>query len=244
MGTRSVSAGRPGVRIMTWNIHRGVGPDGRRDLRRVVELVGRHDPDIVALQEVDSRRRTAGTEPAFEFLAAALGEHAAEARLIAAPDGEYGHVVISRWRLSATARHDISVGRREPRAVIEATVETPYGPLYVVATHLGLSLRERRRQALFLSRLARSGPPRSVVLGDFNDWLRRGSVQRALGSSLPTRTHHRTFPARLPLLALDRIYCRPAGLMLRSWTDPLARHASDHLPLIADLDMRHDEPDA
>jgi endonuclease/exonuclease/phosphatase family metal-dependent hydrolase len=62
-------------------------------------------------------------------------------------------------------------------------------------------------------------------------------VQRALGRSLPNRTHHKTFPAWWPVLALDRIYCRPGNLLVRSWTDPLARHASDHLPLIADIDM-------
>ena len=222
---------------MTWNIHRGVGPDWRCDLARVVDVVRRHGPDIVALQEVDSRRKSRGREPPFEFLAASLGEHAAEARLITAPDGDYGHVVLSRWRMRDTRRHDLSYGRREPRAALETTVETPYGDLHVVAAHLGLSFRERRQQAFQLSGIAHAGSARCVVLGDFNDLFRHGSVQRALGQSLPNRTHHKTFPARWPVLALDRIYSRPGDLLVRSWTDPLARSASDHLPIIADLDM-------
>jgi endonuclease/exonuclease/phosphatase family metal-dependent hydrolase len=79
-----------------------------------------------------------------------------------------------------------------------------------------------------------------VILGDFNDWARRGAVQRALTNCAPVFTLHRTFPARFPLLALDRIYCRPSTLLVRSWTDRAARSASDHLPVIADLDMaRH-----
>lgn len=224
------------IRIMTWNIHGGVGPDRRCDLRRVVASVQRHGPDIVALQEVDSRRKRRG-EPAFEFLAASLGEHAAEARLITAPDGDYGHVVISRWPISRTVRHDVSVSGREPRAAIETTIETPSGDLHLVAAHLGLSFRERRHQAALLSRIAQAGPPRCVLLGDFNDLFRHGSVQRALGLSMPNRTHQKTFPSWWPVLALDRIYCRPANLLVRSWTDPLARRASDHLPVIADLDM-------
>ena len=230
------------VRVMTWNIHGGVGPDRRCDLGRVVELVQRHSPDIVALQEVDSRRKWSGGEPAFEFLAAALGEHAAEARVISAPDGDYGHVVLSRWRITKTIRHDVSVSGREPRAAIETTIETPCGDLHVVAAHLGLSFSERRHQAGLLSRLAHAGPARCIVMGDFNDLLRHGSVQRALGQSLPNRTHHKTFPAWWPVLALDRIYCRPEQLLARSWTDPLARTASDHLPVIADLDMSAPAP--
>jgi endonuclease/exonuclease/phosphatase family metal-dependent hydrolase len=231
--------GRQGfVRIMTWNIHGAVGPDRRRDLARVVDLVRSHAPDIVALQEVDSRPQGAAkAEPAFEFLAQALGEHAAEARLITAPDGDYGHVVLSRWPLSGTIRHDISLGRREPRAAIETSIDTGLGRLHVVAAHLGLRFGERRHQAALLAAMARAAPYPSVVIGDFNDWVAHGSVQRALARWMPDRTRHKTFPARLPCLALDRIYAKPEGVIVRSWTDPRARRASDHLPVIADLDL-------
>lgn len=223
---------------MTWNIHGGVGPDRRCDLGRIVELVQRHRPDIVALQEVDSRHDTAGAEPAFSFLADALGRHVAEAKLITAPDGDYGHAIFSRWPISLSTRHDITLPGREPRAAIESTIATPSGELHVVAAHLGLSLRERHRQAARLLSLAQSGAECGIVLGDFNDWIWRGSVQTALARSMPERTHYKTFPARFPLFALDRIYARPAGLITQSWTDPSARAASDHLPVVADLDLR------
>jgi endonuclease/exonuclease/phosphatase family metal-dependent hydrolase len=225
------------VRVMTWNIHGGVGSDRCCDLDRIIALAQRHDPDIIALQEVDSRRVSSNPEPAFEALANALGEHVAEARLVTAPDGDYGHAVISRWPLSDVVRHDVSVRRREPRAAIEATIATPFGALHVVAAHLGLGFAERRRQAKHLADVARSGPARAILLGDFNDWTNRGSVQRTLKDLMPGRTDHKTFPARLPLLALDRIYVRPAELLVRSWTDAAARAASDHLPVIADLDL-------
>jgi endonuclease/exonuclease/phosphatase family metal-dependent hydrolase len=230
-------SGAPSARVMTWNIHGGVGSDGLCDLRRVADLVLRHRPDIVALQEIDSRRKAPGAETAFAFLADCLGRHAAEAKLITAPDGEYGHAVFSRWPIAGAVRHDITLAGREPRAAIECVVDTPRGPLHVVAAHLGLSLRERHRQAALLSSLARSEAERTLILGDFNDWIWRGSVQRALASTLPARTHYKTFPARLPLFALDRIYARPASLLQRSWTDPSAKTASDHLPVIAELDL-------
>jgi endonuclease/exonuclease/phosphatase family metal-dependent hydrolase len=225
---------------MTWNIHGGGASRRDRDLSRIVSLVDGHHPDIVALQEVDSRPvvsrlgvRTVGS--AFEFLAGALGRHAADARLITAPDGDCGHALISRWPLRETTRHDVSLAGREPRAAIETTVETPFGALHVVAAHLGLSFRERRHQAALLVDVARRGIEHTVVLGDYNDWIWRGSVQRALAECMEDRTHLKTFPAKLPLFALDRVYCRPATILVRSWTDKAARHASDHLPVIADL---------
>lgn len=226
-------ADRTAVRVMTWNIHGGIGSDGVRDLSRVVALVRRHRPDIVALQEVDSRRAMPEGS-AFGYLADALGRHSAEAKLITAPDGDYGHAVFSRWPIARAVQHDLSHRNREPRAAIEITVDTPSGELHVVAAHLGLSFRERHRQARLLQALAQSGPNRTLVLGDFNDWIWKGSVQRALAETLPARTHHKTFPSQLPFLALDRIYWRPKDLMIRTWTDPSARRASDHLPIIGD----------
>jgi endonuclease/exonuclease/phosphatase family metal-dependent hydrolase len=225
------------VRVMTWNIHGGIGPDGHVDIDRVVKLIRRHDPDILALQEVDSRRSRYMPENVFEHLAEGLGSHSAEARLITAPDGDFGHVLISRWPISRTKLHDISVPRREPRAAMETTVATPAGPLHLVAAHLGLGFKERRKQAATLAAAAQSSPERTIMLGDFNDWFWRGAVEGALGPIFQERTRHKTFPARFPLLDLDRVYCRPAGTLVRSWTDPLAYETSDHLPVIAELSL-------
>jgi len=218
--------------MLTWNLHAGVGPDGRYDLGRVVALVQKHDPDIVALQEIDSRGR--GESP-FTFLAQALGSHAAEARTIVAPDGYYGHALISRWPLGEVAIHDISVSRREARCAIEGTVATPYGPLDIASVHLGLNWHERREQAAILAAMAGTTRRTSVMLGDFNDWFVFGTVRRGLAAVLPGRTKLRTFPARWPLLMLDRIYVRPASALVRYWTDREARLISDHLPVIADI---------
>jgi endonuclease/exonuclease/phosphatase family metal-dependent hydrolase len=223
---------RGDVRVMTWNIHGGGATRRDRDLGLIIKLIQRHDPDIVALQEIDARGLSGC---AFECLREALGEHAAEARLITAPDGDFGHAIISRFPMLATLRHDISVGRREPRAAIETTVDTGHGLLQVIAVHLGLSFQERRLQSRLLAEMTQNGSLPSIVLGDFNDWVWRGSVQRALSGGMFSRGHHRTFPAWFPVLELDRIYARPGPLLIRSWTDPAARLSSDHLPVIADL---------
>jgi len=150
-------------------------------------------------------------------------------------DGEYGQALISRWPLENTQIHDLSYPEREPRRAICTDVATPFGPMRVIATHLGLTLRERHTQAIaLLKMLGRLDRP-TVALGDFNDWLWAGSVRRSLARALPGFSRHRTFPARLPLFELDRIYLWPASALIGSSTDHRARELSDHLPVIADI---------
>ena len=105
------------------------------------------DPDIVALQEVDSRRFAKGVDSPFAVLQQALGTHGIGAKSIVTADGEYGQALISRWPMQATEIRDISYREREPRRAIKTEIETPLGSMRVIATHLGLSIRERRDQA-------------------------------------------------------------------------------------------------
>ena len=225
------------VRLLTWNIHGAVGRNPRFDLGRVVDLIDRWQPGIVALQEVDSRRKLPGGENPFTFLQEGLGSHGIGAKSIVTDDGEYGQMLISRWPIAASEVCDISWPEREPRRAIKAEIDTPAGRLRVVATHLGLSMRERRSQATALLDLVGAAPEPTVVLGDFNDWLWAGSVRSVLSRTLPGRTHYRTFPSICPLLGLDRIYCRPRQALLGSFVDRLGRHISDHLPVIADIQV-------
>jgi endonuclease/exonuclease/phosphatase family metal-dependent hydrolase len=218
---------------MTWNIHGAVGRNPRFNLARVVELILRHEPDIVALQEIDSRR-VSGANP-FTVLQDALGAHGIGAKTIVTADGEYGQALFSRWPIQRSEVRDISFPEREPRRAIRGEIETPAGPLCVVATHLGLSFGERRTQAAALLELIAGTAATTVVLGDFNDWLWAGSVRNVLSRALPGRTRHRTFPSFCPLLHLDRIYCRPRDALESGYTDPAARALSDHLPVIADV---------
>jgi endonuclease/exonuclease/phosphatase family metal-dependent hydrolase len=224
------------LRVMTWNIHGALGRNPRFDLALVVEFVRRHAPDIVALQEIDSRRARDGhAGNPFEVLRHALGIHGTDAHAISTADGDYGQALFSRWPLVSSSVHDLSFPEREPRRAICGDVATPWGPLRVIATHLGLSFRERRGQARTLLRLLGSARGATVALGDFNDWLWAGSVRRSLERALIGCTHHRTFPARLPLFQLDRIYVSPPARLLASHVDRRARDLSDHLPVIADI---------
>jgi endonuclease/exonuclease/phosphatase family metal-dependent hydrolase len=221
------------IRVMTWNIHGTLGLNPRFDLGLVTELIMRNDPDIVALQEVDSRRSADPLQNPFSVLKEAIGDHGIGAESIATADGSYGQTLISRWPMHGTEIHDISYGEFEPRRAIKTMVETPGGPVLVVATHLGLSVHERRSQARALLDLLGDARP-AILLGDFNDWFWPGSVRSVLREALPGRSLHRTFPSRCPIFRFDRIYCRPSKALVKTWTDPEARHISDHLPVIAD----------
>lgn len=211
-----------------------MGPDGRHDLDRMLSLVRRADPDVLALQEIDSRR-TPGAEHPIAMLKRVLGHHGIAAAAITTPDGDYGQVLLSRWPMTNTEVHDISVSGREPRRAITAVVNSPAGQLFVLATHLGLKFVERRHQCRQVAALTTLSTLTTVAIGDFNDWMWPGSVQNVLARKLPGRTRHRTFPAHFPLLKLDRIYCRPASALISSRVDAAARAISDHLPIVAEI---------
>lgn len=223
------------ARIMTWNIHGALGRNVRFDLVRVLDLIRKWQPDVVALQEIDSRRRDSSVGDPFKFLQTGLGEHGIGAKSIETTDGEYGQMLVSRWPLASAEVHDISWPEREPRRAIRADIETPFGPLRVVATHLGLSFGERGAQTRKLLQLVGEETTTTVLLGDFNDWFWAGSVRKPLAAALPSRTRHRSFPSVCPLLRLDRIYCRPPGVIVKSFVDRMARYVSDHLAVIADV---------
>ena len=191
---------------MTWNIHAAIGPDRRADLARIIALVQRHAPDIVALQEIEARHRD---EPPFRLLREALGGHAVEAPTIVEASGQYGHMLISRWPIRKSALHDISVPGRERRAVIGATIAAPGGELRVFCTHFGLRPGERRLQAARLAALAAEPAPGVLVMGDFNEWTRPGPVHRGARRGA-ARAHPAAHLSRTPSDARARPHLFPS----------------------------------
>jgi len=231
---------KPHLRVLTWNVHGCVGGDGRHDIARVGAGVRALSPDIAAFQEIDSRRRsvpgTAGIGAVYDLLRAEVGEHGHDAWAISGADGHYGQILASRFPLEDKQVHDISQPGLEPRKVISAHVNLPTARLRIIATHLGLRRRERRRQVAALKDIVRddlTGPV--LLLGDFNEWFWPRRTQRDLFELFHSWTRHASFPARLPLFALDRICCRPGGLLARTWIAGEAQAASDHLPVVAEL---------
>ena len=224
------------VRLATWNIHGGVGMDRRYSPERIARVIEELDADIVALQEFGSRGSARDLRSHLEEVAGS--------RLVVQPtfvrDGcDFGNAVMTRLPLLASAAHDLSHGRREPRNAIEATVDAGGHPLRVLATHLGLASLERRGQIERLHALidAATDVPTAIV-GDLNEW-RRGNLLADLHRRYHALPAPATFPSPFAVAPLDRIFVAPAGLCstLAPHKSRLARIASDHLPLVATIDL-------
>lgn len=230
------------VRVGTWNVHGGIGSDGRFDLARVVAGITALNVDIWALQEVESRASRARGIDGFHVLGTACGGHAVAARTLRSEEGDYGHLLAARWPIERITIHDVSRRGREPRHVIDGRVAGRHAPLRVLAVHLDLGRRARRAQLAQLRELledTRDEP--CVALGDFNT-PRVGTPERILAPHLHAVASGATFPARWPMLRLDRIWCRPRGLIAGVRVPRSHSAASDHLPVVADIDVDLWEP--
>lgn len=231
-----MSPAGPVFRVVTWNVHGCVGRDGVCNPAGVADVLAELAPDLSALQEIDARMAVPGIDDVFGYFASRLGWSSLGARTIATAQGHYGHLLMSRWPLEALGVEDLSVPRREPRQALLASLLAPFGRLAIVAAHLGLGPIERRRQLRRLKRVLGSFGTRPIVaLGDFNDPRRRGVSERALCPPLEPGPAPATFPARRPLLPLDRVWCSRPLEVLGVRTLPAARALSDHLPLVAEL---------
>ncbi len=241
-------------KVLTVNVHKGFTTFNRHfilhELRDAVRQVG---ADLVFLQEVlgthhlhASRVANFPQVPHYEFLADTIWPQYAYGRNAVYDNGDHGNALLSKFPITRYENHDISVAGPERRGMLHCVLQPPghHLPVHAVCVHFGLKESHRQRQLLRVCELLRTFPPEEpvVVAGDFNDWrhrahaiLRRGADLRevfvqAFGHAA------RTFPAFMPLLALDRIYVRnasvhsPLALPRTPW-DKL----SDHAPLAAEI---------
>jgi endonuclease/exonuclease/phosphatase family metal-dependent hydrolase len=233
--------------VASYNIHRGVGLDRRRDLDRIADVIEEMRPDVVGLQEVI---RTAGAPQADQagYLAQRLRMDLVMGVTRELEGGTYGNVVLTRLPILGSATHDLSHGRRERRGAVRVDLATESTTVHVFNCHFGLTFRERRRQLDLLGAFmglsgGLSGP--RVLVGDFNEW-HLGPITRRLRREFTSPMHRlrRTHPAAFPIFALDRIYWDVdlEGEDLRVHRSRLARVASDHLPLVARLRLRRRPP--
>lgn len=246
------------VRVASWNIHRCLGGDRRRDASRVARIILALDADVVALQEVETPTQSATESSAFDLLyeLASAGYEVLQGPTMVAHNHHYGNVLLSRLPVRECVPVRLAHPGREPRGLIDARLDLGRRPqpskglvsgLRCMATHLGLGWAERRAQiADIATRVSHSTqvsdcPEPMVLLGDFNEWSRHSRRLSPINRLLQQAPIFATFPARWPLLALDRIWYRGCQLQhCESVHAQLTRIASDHLPLLADI--RIDRP--
>jgi endonuclease/exonuclease/phosphatase family metal-dependent hydrolase len=246
------------LRVATYNIHKGVrgmGPNKRLEIHNLGLGIEALDADVVCLQEV----RLFHHRDAMRFDHTVLGWPEQGQADFLAPEGyevayrtnattrhgEHGNALLSRWPIGNVGHHDVSDHRFEQRGLLHAPVLWQGATVHVVVAHFGLMHASRMRQverlAAYIAAEVPDGAP-MLVAGDFNDWGEKldapitgiGLTRARAG---PERSQ-RTFPSRVPVFALDRVYTR--GLRCLSSAVPRSpgwARMSDHLPLLVDLQL-------
>lgn len=247
---RPQPAGSRRLRVVTWNIHRGVGRDRRYDLGRIAGVLAAEEPDVIALQELDCGTARSG----FHDQAGVIAERLGMASVSFCPtrafaEGHFGLGVLARFPVRSMRQYDLSHGRREPRACLRVDLALDdEASIHVFNCHLGLATRERREQcrrmlsdAILLSEELHHPV---VIMGDFNDRpvsvvhheLRRHFADAFRSVAGKPGSTFRFGPLRL---RLDHIYVGGEIRVRDAWvrrTGPAAV-ASDHQPLVADVDV-------
>ena len=226
--------------VGTYNIHKCVGRDGRHAPERVTAVLKELRADIIAVQEFDNRAKHKRPYIEPETLSLPLGMNCVAQPTMEDPEGGFhGNLLMSRHPISTIRHVDLGRSGREIRRAILAMVELRERPVAVVATHLGLSMAGRRRQARVLIEAVREFAEFHpvIVLGDFNEWLPVGGCHAILSRQFDGGARLSTFPARTPMLPLDRIWVSDALRLseLRVHKTQMSEVASDHLPLVADV---------
>ncbi len=224
--------------LASYNVHRAIGRDGRTDPGRILGVLREIDADVIALQEVEAH--DSGGDM-LAWLGAQTGMRAIAGTTLARHDGHYGNGLLTRCEVDATELVDLSFRNREPRGAIVADIKlNGAGNLRVVATHLGLRPAERREQVERLVKIFTwHEQARSVLMGDLNEWFLWGRPLKHLHRYFVETPAVPTFPSGRPIFALDRLWAHPGSILteLKAHTSPLARIASDHLPLVARLEV-------
>jgi endonuclease/exonuclease/phosphatase family metal-dependent hydrolase len=233
------------LRIVTYNIHRSRGMDRRTRPDRIAAVLAAIGADVIALQEVIGAGPHGRSHIEEIGAALAMGWVMAPTRRLRGH--QFGNAVLSRFPIRHHAQHDLSWKSCEERGMQRVDIDVRGRMLRVYNLHLGTAILERRQQATRVAAIVadRQVPGPKIVLGDFNEWM-RGLTTTLLSSRLKSvelgrfLKRRRTYPGLFPILHLDHIYY--AGkLDVVSVSLPRTRVslvASDHLPLVADIQIR------
>lgn len=240
------------LRIITLNMHKGFTVFNRQFiLPELREAVRGEATELVFLQEVHgSHKRHASRHSnwpetsQYEFLADTMWPEFSYGRNAVYPDGDHGNAILSKYPILRFQNLDVSIGEIEQRGLLHTVLKVPgHDEVHAICVHLGLRESHRRKQLFLLcgllESLSKTAPV--IIAGDFNDWRKRADailmrcdMREAFVNEYGKPA--KSFPARWPLLSLDRIYVRnattqnPQVLHQRPWS-----HLSDHAPLAVEV---------
>jgi endonuclease/exonuclease/phosphatase family metal-dependent hydrolase len=227
------------IRVASYNMRKAIGTDRRRRPERTIEVLNELDADVVALQEADRRFGSKASAIPLALLAAHSDYKPVEIDNRLGSIGWHGNALLVKKRIEVREHHLFRLPSLEPRGAVLAELRLDEALLRVVGMHLDLSGLWRRQQAqAILAHLhEREGEPPTVLMGDLNEWSTRGGCLREFGADHDFAPCGRSFHARRPIAALDRIMVSRDLEIVASGVHRTAcsRHASDHLPIWAEL---------
>ncbi|MCB5202249.1 endonuclease/exonuclease/phosphatase family protein [Neorhizobium sp. T786] len=242
LATPSPEGREGGVLIASYNVHKCVGVDGKFDPYRIKEVIKEIGADVIALQEADTRFGERRGLLDLDWLERETGLLPVPVKGFAKAHGWHGNVVFFREGLVRNV-HQVKLPGLEPRGALIAELELKGGnAIRIIAAHLGLLHRSRHQQTRMIIDLLQSREEQpTVLMGDLNEWrLGDRSSLNTLTSIFGLPAGVPSFPSRLPVLALDRIMANRPELLdpVEAHDSPLARLASDHLPIKARIRLQ------
>ncbi|EEW26558.1 endonuclease/exonuclease/phosphatase family protein [Rhodobacter ferrooxidans] len=224
--------------VASYNIHKGIGADRRRDLARTAAVIAEIGADILALQEADMRFGSRAGLLDLDRLRHDLGLVPVAVKGQRDSHGWHGNLLLVRDTLVQEV-HQLALPGLEPRGALMTDLVIKGQPLRVISAHLGLLPGSRAVQAqALLAKLNTLERRPTLLMGDLNEWRDTGSAAMGhFARHFTPASPRASYPARYPLLPLDRMMICDQGQLLDIAThdSPLARRASDHLPIKARL---------
>jgi endonuclease/exonuclease/phosphatase family metal-dependent hydrolase len=221
------------LRVLSWNLHHGVGEDGKLDLPRIAAVIRNAKPDLVALQELDDHCGRSGNINQPAELAQLTGMQVVFGKAMDFDGGAYGQAILSRHPITRSKVHRLP-GNGEPRIAFEALISVDGKPLRFITLHLDLDAARRLAQAEAVAKLSEPASPPAILCGDFNDTP--GSPPLAAIArdwrTVPKKDPPLTYPAAKPNREIDHVFTK--GFTPVAPLEVLAEAvASDHRPLLA-----------
>ena len=213
------------LNIMTYNIHKGFDTFKKGFiLDKIKESINEASADIVFLQEVVGSSGLGKHESQFEFLADSVWTHYSYGKNSVSTSGHHGNAILSKYPFTFTKNIDLSLNKIEKRGMIHGIIEIPesHQPIHLLCTHLNLREKDRRIQTIKIAEYIKDCIPSNepiILAGDFNDW--RNSLTEYLAKTVKLKECFvetqgecaTTFPGKLPVLKLDRIYFRDLSVI-------------------------------
>ena len=242
----SPSLAKRTLRVMTYNIHVGVGMDKKLDLQRIADVINKERPDLVGLQEVDRGvERTQRKDEIVELAALTKMEYAF-AHNLDYQGGQYGVAILSRFPI-CKVDHRMYQNKHEAerRGMIRVEVKLDGKTVNFVTTHLDYQFPDGRLfEAEQMLEFLRDVKGPLIIVGDFNDEpvgttykLMLNKFDDAWTATKQTTTGF-SYPADKPTKRIDYIFLRKSNGLKVKKTWAVETLASDHIPVVAELELK------